>query len=101
MRKYHGTLCWKTARRVWIVVQGASLCATSRAVTVANFRADVPAASVIRVVYTSNNLLLTPRTRRIVNIIDVRTVEDGEREGNCIVLEAKGRATLRPRPWPL
>lgn len=58
-----------------------SLCATSRAVTVANSRADVPGASVIRVVYTSNNLLLTLTTRRIVNIIDVRTMEDGERGG--------------------
>lgn len=59
-------------QRAWIVRTVVPLCTTSRAVTVANFRADVPAASVIRVVYTSNNLLLTPATRGIVNITDVR-----------------------------
>ena len=90
MRKYHGTLCWKTARACMDRCTRVSLCATSRAVTVANFRADVPGASVIRVVYTSNNLLLTPTTRWIVNIIDVRAMEDGERDGIVSCFKRKG-----------
>lgn len=71
MRRHYGIVCQKTTACMDRSAR-VSLCRTSRAVTVANFRADVPAASVIRVVYTSNNLLLTPMTLVIVNIIDVR-----------------------------
>lgn len=70
MKRHYGIVRQKTTASMDRSAR-VSLCRTSRAVTVANFRADMPGASVIRVVYTSNNLLLTPATRGIVNIIDV------------------------------